>query len=79
MLWAASIRRRVSWNKARNGLIEAVALVPKCAWAHYNLGLIFRRHKRVDEAAREFRLALDSDPQFQPARQALEQLGPANP
>jgi tetratricopeptide (TPR) repeat protein len=46
----------------------------RVAPAHYNLGLIaLKRGDRV-EAARRFRLALQVDPGFKPARDALDRL-----
>jgi tetratricopeptide (TPR) repeat protein len=53
---------------------EAIRLQPAFARAHYNLGLIFRREERSEDAAREFRAALDADPQFSAARAALDRL-----
>ena len=40
---------------------------PDFAQAHYNLGLIFQDRKENDKAAREYRLALGSDPGMQVA------------
>ena len=56
---------------------EAIRLQPGFARAHYNLGLIFRREERTEDAAREFRAALDADPQFSAARAALDRMQPA--
>jgi len=61
-------------ERARDEFTEAVRLAPESAWAHYNLGLVFRGQGRSDEAAHEFRLALASDPQLRAARKALESL-----
>ena len=51
-----------------------IALGYQPAPAHYNLGVIaFRRGDR-DEAGRRYKLALQADPQFKPAREALAKL-----
>jgi tetratricopeptide (TPR) repeat protein len=51
-----------------------VALRHQVAPAQFNLGVIAARRGDAKEAARRYRLALDADPTFQPARQALEKL-----
>jgi tetratricopeptide (TPR) repeat protein len=66
--------RRGELEKAQGELAEAVRLQPKFTWAHYNLGLVLRKQKRGEEAALAFRQALDSDPGFRPAREALDRL-----
>jgi Flp pilus assembly protein TadD len=47
---------------------------PVYAKAHYNLGVLFERQGRVEEAAREFRMALRLDPGYAKARIGLEEL-----
>ncbi len=44
----------------------------KFAPPHYNLGMIFRKQQKNEEAAQDFHKALAADPQFRPARQALD-------
>jgi arylsulfatase A-like enzyme/Tfp pilus assembly protein PilF len=51
-----------------------VALHYRAAAAHYNLGLMAERRGNRDEAERRFRLALEADPSFRPAREALARL-----
>jgi Tfp pilus assembly protein PilF len=58
---------------------NAIHLEPKFAWAHYNLGLVYRQKKRREDAVREFREALNSNPRFDPARQALASMGMKQP
>jgi tetratricopeptide (TPR) repeat protein len=61
-------------NRARDELLKGVRLNPKSPVSHYNLGLALRRLGLTKEAIWEFQLALAADPQFQPARAALDQL-----
>jgi Tfp pilus assembly protein PilF len=63
--------RKGDLSRANDEFAEAVRLQPNSALAHYNLGLLLRQRGRNDEAAREFRKALDLDPKFSPAREAL--------
>jgi choline-sulfatase len=59
---------------AQHTLQEAARLEPKWAETHFNLGLVFRQLSQKNEAEREFRAALAADPQFRPAREALNSL-----
>jgi choline-sulfatase len=59
--------------KAQEEFTAAIRLQPKFAWPHYNLGLVFRAERAPAKAKEEFQHALDDDPNFQPARAALEQ------
>src|SRR5215831_570563 len=60
--------------QAKAAFSDAIRLQPDFAWAHYNLGLVFRRENKSEDAARELRAALDADPQFSAAHTALERL-----
>lgn len=42
--------------------------------AYYNLGLVYESVHRVDEAVRQYRMALELDPNYTKAREALEKL-----
>ncbi len=42
--------------------------------AYYNLGLIYESVHRVDEAVRQYRMALELDPNYTKAREALDKL-----
>ena len=57
---------------ARHALLDAVRLQPGWADTHFNLGLVYRRMGRREEAAQAFHAALAADPQFRPAREALD-------
>ncbi len=57
---------------ARQALLEAIRLQPNWADTHFNLGLVYRHMGRKDEAVQAFRAALAADPEFRPAREALE-------
>jgi Flp pilus assembly protein TadD len=61
-------------DKAVPEFREALRLRPQFAGAHYNLGLVYQKQNRKDDAAREFRQVLALDPQFRPAREALLKL-----
>ncbi len=42
--------------------------------AYYNLGQIYESVHRVDEAVRQYRMAVELDPNYAPAAQALQKL-----
>jgi tetratricopeptide (TPR) repeat protein len=58
-------------ERANDTLGQAIRLEPNFAETHYNLGLVLRQQRKSSEAAGEFRAALAADPQFRPAREAL--------
>jgi tetratricopeptide (TPR) repeat protein len=66
--------KRGDLNQARDFFVKTIALDAKMAGAHYNLGLVLRQQKKNEEAAQAFRQALLADPQFRPAREALQRL-----
>jgi len=66
--------RKGDLDEAAAEFREALRLRPNSASTHYNLGLVFRQQNRVNDADKEFRQALAIDPQFRPARDALNQL-----
>jgi len=41
---------------------------------YYNLGLVYEAVHRVDEAVRQYRMALEMDPNYELAQQALKRL-----
>lgn len=41
---------------------------------YYNLGLVYEAVHRVDEAVRQYRMALEMDPKYELAKQALKRL-----
>jgi 4-hydroxybenzoate polyprenyltransferase/tetratricopeptide (TPR) repeat protein len=58
---------------AMNALAEATRLAPRMLDPYYNRGEIFRVMGREEEARRQYLLALEIDPSFAPAREALAQ------
>ncbi len=67
-----------AWDVARAECEKMVALGYKVAVAHYNLGFIAERGGDRAEAERHYRLALQDDPAFKPAREGLARVkGPA--
>ncbi|MGH9629807.1 MAG: tetratricopeptide repeat protein, partial [Bryobacteraceae bacterium] len=65
--------------EAEKELQEAVRLDGNSPWALYNLGLVLRRRGDRENAAVQFKRALQVEPGFRPAQQALDQLRPAAP
>lgn len=59
---------------AREQFEQMVALEYQLAPAHYNLGVIAARQGNQAEAARRYRLALQADPGFKPASDALTKI-----
>lgn len=59
-------------GRAQEEFTTAIRLQPRFAWPHFNLGLVFRAEKASGKAQEQFRRALADDPNFQPARAALE-------
>jgi arylsulfatase A-like enzyme/Tfp pilus assembly protein PilF len=59
---------------AREQCEHMIALGYQVAPAHFNLGVIAARRGDRLEAARRYRLALDADPAFKPAREALARM-----
>jgi tetratricopeptide (TPR) repeat protein len=45
---------------------------------YYNRGQVFERLGRIDEARRQYLLALEIDPSFAPARAALDAAAPSH-
>jgi len=52
-------------------------LDPKFALAYFNLGRLYLKTGKNDEAANAFRKALEIDPRMQQARDALRTLQPS--
>ena len=59
---------------AETQLAEATRLSPNSASAHYNLGIVFAKEQYKDRAVSEFTLALQADPGFRPASEALQRI-----
>ena len=53
---------------------EAVAAQQQDARSHYNLALLLLNTNRSSEAVQSLRAALDADPDYQPARERLDDL-----
>lgn len=65
-------------GRAAAAFERMIALGYQVAPAHYNLGVIAARRGDQAQAVRRYRLALDTDPAFAPARDALKRLrGPS--
>lgn len=60
-------------DKAAFYWTEALRLSPHYPTAHYHLGQALAAQREWSEAAAEYRRALDEDPEYAPARAALEQ------
>jgi tetratricopeptide (TPR) repeat protein len=60
------------YEEALAALAEASRLAPRMVDPYYNRGEIARALGREEDARRQFLLALEIDPGFQPARAALE-------
>lgn len=64
----------------RHDKLHAIAEFEECLRleetpkAYYNLGQIYESVHRVDEAVRQYRMAVELDPDYVPASQALEKL-----
>jgi choline-sulfatase len=59
---------------AETQFAEAARLAPNSASAHYNLGIVFAKEQDKDRAVSEFTHALQADPGFLPASEALQQI-----
>jgi cytochrome c-type biogenesis protein CcmH/NrfG len=66
--------RRGDLGSAGAEFAEAIRVDPQFAAAHYNLGITLRQQQKAQEAAQEFQKVLSIDPNFQPARAALDRL-----
>jgi Tfp pilus assembly protein PilF len=62
------------FDLAREQFEQMVALGYQLAPAHFNLGVIAARQGNAAEAVRRYRLALQADPGFKPASEALAKL-----
>src|SRR5439155_27368106 len=56
------------WAPAAEAYRQAIAINPRHAQAHNNLGQILERDRRFDEAAAAYRQAVDSQPAFRLGR-----------
>jgi tetratricopeptide (TPR) repeat protein len=59
---------------AEGQFAEAARLAPNSASAHYNLGIVFAKEQDKDRAVNEFTHALQADPGFRPASEALQRI-----
>jgi len=62
------------YENAEMLLLEALREDPKIWRAHYNLGILYLKRGEKKKARREFQAELSMDPEFAPAREALENL-----
>lgn len=62
------------FDEALAALDEATRLAPRMLDPYYNRGALFLQAGRTNEARRQFLLALEIDPTFSPARDALERM-----
>ena len=60
--------------EAEAELTEAARLDPKSPWAFYNLGLVSKMKGDRQNAAKYFKQALNAQPAFRPAQDALASL-----
>ncbi len=77
--WAAEAEgayRAGAFEAAADLLTRAARAVPRDAGAKFRLGLVRREQGRIEEARRSFREALEIDPRFEAARNALGTLTP---
>lgn len=54
--------------------LEESVRLEESARTYYNLGLVYESANRVDEAIREYRMAVELDPSYTPAQEALKKL-----
>lgn len=71
---AAAALRLGDLDRASSHFAEMVTLGHQVPAAHYNLGVIAAKRGDRAEAERRYRLALDADPRFKPAADALQKL-----
>ena len=64
------------WRNDETLWTHAVHVNPKCHVSNHNLGTVMARQERWDEAAAAYRRALETDPDMDGARRALELLEP---
>jgi len=63
-------------GEAVGSLEQALRVDPQSAQARYNLGALYQRQGRTDDARMQFEAALELDASYEQARQALTQLPP---
>ena len=73
---ASAAMRLNDLDLARAQFEQLIVLKHQVAPAQFNLGVIAARHGDSAEAARRYRLALEADPSFSAAREALAKLRP---
>jgi len=73
-LWGDQFSKAGQFEQAITRYREALTYRPSDAELHMSLGVALARAQRLTEAIPEFQAALRINPNFQPARQALEQL-----
>lgn len=74
----AAYRDLSRFDEALVALDEATRLAPRMLDPYYNRGALFLQAGRTNEARRQFLLALEIDPTFSPAREALSRLDTAH-
>jgi len=67
------------YDEALEQLVAAIRLEPLNAEAYHNRATIFERQGKREAAVAEYRTALRYNPQYEPARQALQRLGGGAP
>jgi 4-hydroxybenzoate polyprenyltransferase/Tfp pilus assembly protein PilF len=70
----AAYRDLGRFDEALAALDEATRLAPRMLDPYYNRGSLLLQAGRTNEARRQFLLALEIDPSFAPAREALERV-----
>ena len=60
------------WRDDETLWTHAVDVNPKCHISNHNLGTVMARQQRWDEAAAAYRQALQTDPDMDRARRAME-------
>lgn len=62
------------YDQAEGELLTAINNHPERPEGHYNLGVVYEKLKRAEEARASYQKALDMDPDFEPSRQKLQGL-----
>jgi 4-hydroxybenzoate polyprenyltransferase/Tfp pilus assembly protein PilF len=70
----AAYRDLGQFDRALAALDEATRLAPRMLDPYFNRGALYLQTGRTNEARRQFLLALEIDPSFAPAREALERI-----
>ena len=70
--WVNALDDSGQFNRAEDAYLHSLSLESNDAPCHFDYGLALQRAGQLEEAAEQYRLALEADPEYFPARERLD-------